>query len=171
MATNPESFPATGGCVCGKVRYRLETAPIFTNCCHCTWCQRETGSTCAVNATIEASRVTLLPPQDDSSASPVHPLKVPLPSLSGKGQTCYRCPSCFVTLWSTYGAAPQSIYFIRVGTLDDSSIIKPDVNIFTSTRLPWVELCPDIPAAEERYRSHSKEAMERMSAAIKASKM
>jgi hypothetical protein len=171
MATNRDSFPATGGCVCGRIRYRIETAPIFTNCCHCTWCQRETGSSYVLNAAIEASKVTLLPPHGDDSASPVGPLKVMTPTHSGMGQICFRCPSCFVNLWSTYGGAPPSIYFIRVGTLDKPSIIRPDVNIFTSTKMPWVKLCPDLPATEERYKSYSKEAMERISAAIKESKM
>ena len=49
-----------GGCACGSVRYRLDAAPMFVNCCHCTWCQRETGSAFAVNAVIEASQVELL---------------------------------------------------------------------------------------------------------------
>lgn len=49
-----------GGCTCGHVRYRMTSNPIFVHCCHCTWCQRETGSAFAVNALIEADRVQLL---------------------------------------------------------------------------------------------------------------
>ncbi|MFY9687786.1 MAG: GFA family protein, partial [Pseudolabrys sp.] len=49
-----------GGCTCGAVRYRLKAQPLFVHCCHCTWCQRESGSAFAVNAFIEASQVELL---------------------------------------------------------------------------------------------------------------
>jgi len=52
-------FPLEGGCDCRAVRYRMETRPLFVNCCHCRWCQRETGSAFALNAMIEADR---LPP-------------------------------------------------------------------------------------------------------------
>jgi len=50
-----ESFD--GGCDCRRVRYRLATRPLFVNCCHCRWCQRETGSAFAINAMIEAERL------------------------------------------------------------------------------------------------------------------
>ena len=53
-------YPLPGGCDCGQLRYRLETAPLFVHCCHCRWCQRETGASFALNALIEADRVTLL---------------------------------------------------------------------------------------------------------------
>ena len=43
-------FPLEGGCDCGAVRYRIETAPMFVHCCHCRWCQRESGASFALNA-------------------------------------------------------------------------------------------------------------------------
>ena len=49
-----------GGCTCRSVRYRMTTKPMFVHCCHCTWCQRETGAAFALNAMIEADRVELL---------------------------------------------------------------------------------------------------------------
>jgi hypothetical protein len=49
-----------GGCGCGQVRYRMEGAPLVVHCCHCRWCQRETGSAFALNAMIEADRVVVL---------------------------------------------------------------------------------------------------------------
>src|SRR4051812_17077729 len=41
-----------GGCACGAVRYRLTSAPMFVNCCHCTDCQRQVGSAFVINALI-----------------------------------------------------------------------------------------------------------------------
>ena len=55
-----DGFPADGGCTCGEVRYRMTTRPLFVHCCHCRWCQRETGASFALNAMIEADRVELL---------------------------------------------------------------------------------------------------------------
>ena len=54
------AFPLDGRCTCGAVRYRLESPPLFVHCCHCRWCQRETGTAFALNAMIETDRVTLL---------------------------------------------------------------------------------------------------------------
>ena len=65
-----------GGCTCGAVRYRLKARPLFVHCCHCTWCQRESGSAFAVNAFIEASQVELLKGKLTQTT---------LPSASGKG--------------------------------------------------------------------------------------
>ena len=53
-------FPIEGGCDCHTVRYRLVAAPLFVHCCHCRWCQRESGASFALNAMIEADRVTIL---------------------------------------------------------------------------------------------------------------
>ena len=45
-----------GGCTCGAVRYRMTSEPMFVHCCHCRWCQRETGASFALNAMIDADR-------------------------------------------------------------------------------------------------------------------
>lgn len=132
-----------GGCTCGAVRYRLSARPLFVHCCHCTWCQRESGSAFAVNAMIEASEVELL-----SGAV----TQTTLPSASGKGQVFSRCPACGVTLWSNYNGAGPSVHFIRVGTLDDPSSAPPDIHIYTSTKQPWVILPEGVPAVAEFYR-------------------
>lgn len=118
-----------GGCTCGKVRYRLASEPIVVHCCHCRWCQRETGTAFALNAVIETDRVELLGHA---------PERIDTPSESGKGQAIYRCPQCKVALWSHYGGAGERAAFIRVGTLDDPDACPPDVHIFTASKQPWV---------------------------------
>ena len=57
---NEEAFPLEGGCTCRAVRYRMLTKPLFVHCCHCRWCQRETGSAFVLNALIESDRVELV---------------------------------------------------------------------------------------------------------------
>ena len=121
-----------GRCDCGKVRYRLLAEPIVVHCCHCRWCQRETGSAFALNAVIEADRVELL------GAAPE---RVELPSASGKGQSVMRCPQCRLALWSHYHVGPgDRASFIRVGTLDEPDLCPPDVHIYTASKQPWVVL-------------------------------
>ncbi len=105
---NPH-FPMGGRCTCRAVGFRMETAPLFVHCCHCTWCQRETGTAFALNAMIETDRLTLLHGEPET---------VVTPSNSGKGQKIVRCPSCRVALWSHYPGAGEAVSFVRVGTLE-----------------------------------------------------
>ena len=60
MATAERTPVLEGCCTCRAVRYRLTGEPLFVHCCHCRWCQRETGASFALNALYEADRVTLL---------------------------------------------------------------------------------------------------------------
>lgn len=136
------AFPVDGGCTCRHVRYRLSSVPIFVHCCHCTWCQRETGSAFALNAMIETDRVELLEGEPET----VH-----TPSLSGRGQNIVRCPSCRIAVWSHYSGAGQKVAFVRVGTLDRPDACSPDIHIFTSTKQKWVVMPPDVAAVPEYY--------------------
>lgn len=140
--TQETLFEVDGGCACGAVRYRMTSTPLFVHCCHCTWCQRETGSAFVLNAMIETDRVELLNGE---------PQAVLTPSASGKGQKIMRCPECKVAVWSHYAGIGDKVSFIRVGTLDESSRISPDIHIFTSTKLPWVEIPEGAPVYEEYY--------------------
>jgi hypothetical protein len=144
--TTPDKSEYEGRCTCGEVRYRLTSRPMFVHCCHCRWCQRETGSAFAINALIEADRVVIL------SGSPEVVLT---PSNSGKGQKISRCPTCRVALWSTYAGAGDLIRFVRVGTLLEPDLLPPDIHIFTSSKQPWFALPEGTPAVQEYY--HSKE--------------
>jgi hypothetical protein len=133
-----------GGCTCRRIRYRMSGAPMFVHCCHCRWCQRETGSAFVINALIEAQRVTLLQGE---------PVAIDTPSNSGQGQRISRCPECRVALWSTYAGAGDTLRFLRVGTLDDPDSFSPDIHIFTVSKQPWVVLPANTPAVPEYYKS------------------
>jgi hypothetical protein len=149
-----------GGCTCRTVRYRMTSRPLFVNCCHCTWCQRETGSAFAINAMIEADRVVLLRGEVDV---------VDTPSASGKGQRIARCPHCRVAVWSNYGGSGDVVRFVRVGTLDEPDRLPPDVHIFTSSKQRWVVLPPGTPAVAEYYKASElwpKESLERRTALL-----
>ncbi|HXM81475.1 MAG TPA: GFA family protein [Burkholderiales bacterium] len=144
-----------GACTCGAVRYRMTSRPMFVHCCHCRWCQRETGASFALNALIEADRVILLKGT---------PEVVDTPSNSGKGQKIARCPTCRIALWSNYGGAGDAVRFVRVGTLNEPDRLPPDIHIFTSSKQPWIVLSSSTPAVKEYYDRAEywpKESLER----------
>jgi hypothetical protein len=130
---------------------------MVVHCCHCHWCQRETGTAFALNAMIEADCVKLLRGQ---------PELVDTPSNSGNGQQIARCPYCHISVWSHYAGAGALLSFIRVGTLDNPDACPPDIHIHTASKQPWVILPPDTPAFEEYYRRSeqlSEDCLERLS--------
>jgi hypothetical protein len=150
--------PLTGGCACGAVRYALASGPMFVNCCHCTWCQRETGSAFVINALIERDRVAVT---GETEA-------VLTASESGGGQLIHRCPTCHIALWSHYGGR-EKVAFLRAGTLDEAWRVQPSAHIFTRSKLPWVALPANQPAFEVFYefdRQWPPESLARWSAAL-----
>jgi hypothetical protein len=151
-----------GGCTCRQVRYRMNAKPLFVHCCHCRWCQRESGAAFALNAMIEATRVELL----DGLLEVID-----TPSASGKGQQVSRCPRCRVAVWSNYAGSGQAVHFVRVGTLDEPDRCPPDVHIYTTSKQPWVQLPPGTPAVEAYYKASElwpRESLDRRAALIAA---
>ena len=132
-----------GRCTCGEVRYRLKAKPLFVHCCHCRWCQRETGTAFALNAIIETENV---------ESFGCEAVEVAVPSESGKGQIIHRCPTCQVAVWSVYSGMGPDFRFVRVGTLDDPDACPPDIHIYTESKQPWVVLPQEVPAMEQYYR-------------------
>ena len=121
-----------GGCLCGHVRFRLDGAPIVTHACHCTQCQRITGSAFAVNLMIEADRLTV---------------EAGAPERCADGQMA--CPRCGTRLWAYHPMFGERAVFVKAGVLADGP--APDVHCFTSTKQPWLALPQGAPAYEDRY--------------------
>ena len=113
-----------GGCACGRVRYRIESEPIFAHCCHCRQCQKLSGSAFAMNALIERERVEV--------AAGAEGLE------DGTGQA--RCPTCHTLLWATHRLFGDAVLFLRAGTLDAAERIAPDAHFFVRSKHPWVTL-------------------------------
>jgi hypothetical protein len=160
--TSTETFE--GGCDCRFVRYRLTRTPLFVHCCHCHWCQRETGSAFVLNALIETESVELLHGAPEMAM---------LPTASGDGQNVARCPHCRVALWSHYPGAGPRFAFVRVGTLDDPDRFPPDIHIYTMSKQPWVVLSGDVPVMREYYdreRYWPKESLARRAAVLAEAK-
>lgn len=164
-------YPLEGGCACGLIRYRIETRPFIVHCCHCTACQRESGSAFAINLQVESNMVTGLPStiakipaSINSPAKPAGPTLVPtighivdpelvtVPSESGKGQDLARCPSCGVFVWSLYGGAGSLVKCVKAGTLDQAWKVQPDVHIYTRSKRSFFVLDGSVPEFEEYYK-------------------
>jgi hypothetical protein len=121
-----------GGCLCGKVRYSADAEPIFTGVCHCTNCQKSTGT--AFNV------VVALP-------KPALSVAGALTTFEGRGDTgkaTYRkfCPACGSGIIDEAEIMPD-VVMIMAGTLDDASWVKPAMEIFCDSAQPWVSLGGD----------------------------
>ncbi|KAF2714816.1 hypothetical protein K504DRAFT_529080 [Pleomassaria siparia CBS 279.74] len=166
LALSRKTFtPLKGHCTCKTITYEVVAPFLVTNCCHCTWCQRETGTVFVLNAIIETSNFRI--------TSETKPVFVYIPSASGDGQMIARCPTCYVALYGDYVGDGAWTTFVKAGTLDDDGKkrVKPDVHIFTSTKMDWVDLTSErergVPILEKGYKREdvwSREANERFAA-------
>lgn len=123
-------LPLTGGCMCGALRYALTRAPLTVSNCHCTNCQKISGSPFATTAIILASgfEFTRGTPKRTEWDSSVGTRRV--------GLFCGDCGSRIV-----HGMVPDGpTYSLRTGTLDDCSWIRPVGDIWTDSAQPWVTL-------------------------------
>jgi hypothetical protein len=116
---------------------------MFVHCCHCTDCQRETGSAFAINALIETSEVRVTKGEIEWRR---------IPSASGAGQVLATCRHCRTVLWSHYSAAKDRMAFIRVGSLEEGHGIEPDIHIFTRSKVPWMEIPQTTTLVPQYYR-------------------
>jgi hypothetical protein len=132
-----------GGCACGATRYKLTAAPLIVHACHCRDCQRLSGGAFALNVWVEKRFV---------EADHAKLRSVVVPAGSGKPQEIFRCSDCGTAMWSKYHGAPGDTVLLRAGTLDHPEAIKPDVHIFTRSKLPWLEL----PAGSRSFESFYK---------------
>ncbi len=122
-----------GGCQCGAVRYRIEGDPIAVFVCHCSECQRQSGSAFAMTLMIQRAAFQLL------SGSLKDFTRV---SESGREIRCAFCPECGTRIHHE----PKyrgGVLNVKPGTLDDTSWLRPTSHFWTLRRQPWVEIPSD----------------------------
>jgi hypothetical protein len=116
-----------GGCLCGEVRYLLTGEPITFYACHCTECQRQTGSAFALTLYVRRSDVELEQGEPDTYA-------VTLPDgRERRGRFCARCAT---RLWGESSRFPE-LLVLEPGTLDDPGSAEPVGHIWTASARPW----------------------------------
>ena len=131
-----------GGCLCGDVRYEFSGVPLVTHACHCIECQKISSSAYGVNLWIEAKDLKLT---QGSLA------KFSTIGGSGKPHDSYFCGQCGSAIYSVYHAAPPYFRFLRSGSLDDTSWVKPDVHIFLKDRQQGVSIESQVPQYDGYY--------------------
>ena len=149
------NLPLIGGCSCGQVRYELTEKPLFTHACHCTDCQRSTGSGFVIHTLTIKSGFKITGETKSTT----------LPTGSGAGYNPHFCPKCGTFLWCEYHVAPKGFVVLRTGTLDKPNDIQPQAHIFTKQKLPWLSLPENVPHFPEMYNRNEtwpKESNQRM---------
>lgn len=134
--------PLAGGCACGATRYRVDRAPMFVHCCHCTRCQRETGGPFAHHAMVEFTAMAL-------TAGEIEFVRVP--TDSGNIHWVARCPTCRTALWNEHGSRRAVTRYVRVGTLDEPARLPPQAHIYVRSKQPWLQLSGEAPQFAAYY--------------------
>jgi hypothetical protein len=118
-----------GGCSCGKLRYSADVEPVFTGLCHCKSCQKITGTSFSVVVAVPAPALTMTGEAKtyDSTGD------------TGQGTHSTFCPNCGSPVTGTADIM-QGIVMIRAGTMDDQSWLKPGMEIYCDSKMPWVAL-------------------------------
>lgn len=119
----------TGGCRCGQLRYSTDAEPLFAGVCHCTDCQKQSGS---------AFNIVIAVPQGALSLQGA-PKTYVARGDSGKANPTKFCPNCGSTILSEPEAF-AGVSIIRAGTLDDTSWLKPTMEIYCDSAQKWVSL-------------------------------
>lgn len=127
---NLPQFPVEGGCQCGAVRYRLVGPPLAAYLCHCRDCQRLGGSAFSLSMPIARERVERVQGTISSYDKTAD---------SGRIVRMLGCGTCGAKLWNEPLSAP-GMAILRAATLDDASWVRPVGNIWTASRMPWVEI-------------------------------
>lgn len=141
-ATRRSSRHRRGGCACGAVRFELLSSPIFVQACHCSFCQRMTGSAFSVNALLESDRVFRLGQEPEA---------VPTPSALPAGQIAHRCGTCRVRVWSTHASLGPRVALIHAGCMDEPTAFEPELHCFVSNKMPWVIVPDGVPSFDLSY--------------------
>ena len=117
-----------GGCLCGAIQYTSSAEPVMVAACHCTHCQRQSGAAFSVNVGIPkgslqfTSGKTAIFKDTGSSGLPV---------------LRHFCSGCGSPIFSDVAATPK-LDWLKAGTLDDASWVKPVANIWCQSAQHWV---------------------------------
>jgi hypothetical protein len=148
-----------GGCLCGKVRYRAEGTPLSVAICHCTNCQRNTGSAFSVNVIFPKEALTM-------EGSPAI-----YEDVGDTGNVVRRvfCGTCGTPLESRSVFSAPGYAVLKSGSFDDPSVFVPDSEVYCVTAMPWW-LEGGTRPRYERYNTDAISAEEDAAAKAAASK-
>lgn len=136
-------LPLTGECLCGGVRFEVTEPPISASYCHCTRCQRRTGTAASVNARIVPGSLRITAGEELLSTF--------TPPDGAAKVFCSRCGSA---LWSHFPESPEP-RGVRMGSFDEDPGVRPSFRQFVAYAAAWEEIPDDgLPHYSEGRRPH-----------------
>ena len=128
----------SGGCQCGAIRYDILGAPELLLACHCTDCQRQSGS---------AFGMTLVVSEEDFQLTKGDVKTYSLKSAAGRPKLGAFCPNCGTRIYHK-PEWRKGMVSVKPGTLDDTSGLKPTLHLWTSSKQPWITISEGVEAYE-----------------------
>jgi hypothetical protein len=124
----------SGHCLCGNFAYEYlgEVGP--ANYCHCEDCRRCTGSAFNIGVRLDAAKFRII------SGDPKGFTKL---GESGNELTRHFCPECGSPLFTSSPRHPECVY-VKAGSLDDPTIVRPDYQSWTASAVSWNRIDPEL---------------------------
>ena len=122
----------TGGCLCGAIRYTISAPVSGLRACHCTHCQKTSGTGSSVNAVIQSR---------DFALTQGTPKRYAVKADSGRTLQRFFCGDCGSPIYSQRDSMPERMV-VRAGSIDDSSAMKITAHIWTKSARPWSHIDP-----------------------------
>ena len=131
-------LPLTGSCQCGQVQYRVIEAPTLTVVCHCLECQKQSAAAFGITMVVPRQGFELVLGELKTWKRPAH---------SGDTVSCHFCPDCGNRIYHDSPGQPDVVR-LKPGTLDDSSVVVPEVHVWTKRAQPWIVIPDGMPQFE-----------------------
>ena len=128
----------SGKCLCGQVSFKSHAEPVLILNCHCEDCRRSTGAVYGTNVMVAEDQVDI---QGEVSTFN-HKAK------SGNIMTKRFCPHCGTLMFGN-SSGRTNVVSIRAGTIDQTDIIKPVMNVFVDSKVTSTPMHDDLPQASE----------------------
>jgi hypothetical protein len=127
-----------GSCHCGAISFTAEAEPSQVMACHCTDCQVLSGAPFRAIAMVPIERFSLL-------GQPKTYVKV---AQSGELRAQVFCPECGTPLYSAAAENPKAVA-IRLGCVAQRAELKPSLQYWHRSALPWLKELESIPAVAQ----------------------
>jgi len=125
-------LPLTGGCLCGAVRYEIDEPLVSASYCHCTRCQRRTGTGASAQARIVPGSLRVIAGEELVSEW-----------VPDEGFAKCFCSACGSALWSRHPTS--GAMSVRLGTFDGDPGIRPQFHTWVDSKAPWDEITDRLP--------------------------
>ena len=125
-----------GGCLCGRVRYRINGRLFDADHCHCSMCRRQHGAAFATYADFR--------PGDFEWVSGRELLKIYQPESGGGWCFCGECGSTLA------GTTDGEVTSVALGSVEGDPGTRPQAHIFAGSMACWYDITDDLPQFDQR---------------------